>query len=69
MAECVDCLHPLKRGERGFSFCSPSGFACLCRECGERYPTVESLFARLRNEVRASARLAPLGRESPHCAA
>ncbi len=51
MSECVDCLHALERGEHGFRFCSPSGFACVCRECGGRYRTVGELFARLRDEV------------------
>jgi hypothetical protein len=69
MAECVDCLRTLKRGERGFSLCSPSGYACLCRECGERYPAVEALFARLRNEVRGASRPTPVGRHDPFFAA
>jgi len=69
MAECVDCLQALKRGEHGFSFCSPSGFACLCRECGGRYRTVDELFARLRDEVLNGSAADPPGRkDSPPAA-
>ncbi len=50
-AACVDCLRGLDRGEHGFRFCSPSGSACLCRNCGSRYRTVGELFARLCDEV------------------
>jgi hypothetical protein len=51
MAACCECSAEIGAGGQAFSVCSPLGYACMCKACGERYGSADSVFHVLRRIV------------------